>query len=51
MSCNDKYRTKVQLKTDDMLFNFVQGETQTKVYTPEDIVGCEIMVDDEEVFN
>ena len=51
ITINDKYKTKVQLKTDDMLFNFVQGETQTKVYTPEDIVGCEIMVDDEEVFN
>lgn len=51
IAINDKYRTKVQLKTDDMLFNFVQGEAQTKAYTPEDIVGCEIMVDDEEVFN
>ena len=48
---SDKLKTKVQLKTKELLFNFVQGEKQTKVYTPEDIVGCEIMVDDEEVYN
>ena len=47
---DDKFKTRVQLKTDELLFNFVQGEKQTKVYTPEDIVGCEIIVDDEEVF-
>ena len=48
---DDKFKTRVQLKTDELLFNFVQGEKQTKVYTPEDIVGCEIIVDDEVVFN
>lgn len=51
IAINDKYRTKVQIMTKDMFFNFVQKDAQTKVYTPEDIVGCEIMVDDEEVFN
>ncbi len=51
ISLNDKYHTQVQLKTNELLFSFVQGAKHTKVYTPEDILGCEIMVDDEEVFN
>ena len=51
ITINDRYKTKVQIKTDEMLFNFAQKEMQTRIYSPEDIVGCEIMVDDEEVFN
>ncbi len=51
ITINDKNKTKVQIMAKEMFFNFVQKDVQTRVYTPEDIVGCEIMVDDEEVFN